>query len=170
MIVSLIAAVDSKNGIGLNGIMPWGHIKEDMQFFRTTTTGHAVVMGRVTFESLGSKPLPKRKNIIVSSNINNEILEKYDNLCYEMSFENAISKLLLEKNNQIFIIGGESIYKKALDYADRIYLTHINKDYGCDRFFPDFDKGLFSYKKLNSFVYDDVNVDIIVYERKNNFI
>ena len=109
MIVSLIAAVDSKNGIGLKGVMPWGHIKEDMQFFRSTTTGYAVVMGRVTFESLGGKPLPNRKNIVVSSN-KNKFSDKYDNLFYEDNFENAISKLLLEKHNQIFIIGGESIY------------------------------------------------------------
>ena len=165
MIVSLIAAVDLKNGIGLNGIMPWGHIKEDMQFFRTTTTGYTVVMGRVTFESLLCKPLPKRKNIVISSNINNELLEKYDNLYYDNSFENAMTRLLLEKNNQIFIIGGESIYKKALDYADKIYLTHINKDYECDRFFPEIDKNLFNSIKLNSFVYNDIDVDIIEYSR-----
>lgn len=164
MIVSLIAAVDSKNGIGLNGVMPWGHIKEDMQFFRRTTTGYPVIMGRVTFESLGSKPLPKRKNIVISSSINNEI--KYDNLSFDNSFEDVLSKLLLEKYNQIFIIGGESIYKKALDYADRVYLTHINKDYNCDRFFPEMDKSLFNSNKLKSFTYNDINVDIVEYSRK----
>ncbi|CRF32601.1 dihydrofolate reductase [Brachyspira suanatina] len=165
MIVSLIAAVDSKNGIGLNGIMPWGHIKEDMQFFRSTTTGYAVVMGRVTFESLGSKPLPNRKNIVISSNINNELSNKYDNLFYEKSFEDTISKLLLEKNNQIFIIGGESIYKKSLDYADIIYLTHIDKNYNCDRFFPEIDTSLFKSDKLKTFLYNDINVNIIKYTR-----
>ena len=164
MIVSLIAAVDSKNGIGLNGVMPWGHIKEDMQFFRRTTTGYPVIMGRVTFESLGSKPLPKRKNIVISSSINNEI--KYDNLSFDNSFEDVLSKLLLEKYNQIFIIGGESIYKKALDYADRVYLTHINKDYNCDRFFPEIDRSLFNSNKLKSFIYNDINVDIVEYSRK----
>ncbi|MDO6995078.1 dihydrofolate reductase, partial [Brachyspira innocens] len=154
MIVSLIAAVDSKNGIGLNGIMPWGHIKEDMQFFRSTTTGYPVIMGRVTFESLGSKPLPKRKNIVISSSINNDL--KYDNLFFDNSFEDVLSKLLLEKYNQIFIIGGESIYKKALDYADSIYLTHINKDYNCDRFFPEVDKSLFNSSILKSLIYNDI--------------
>ncbi|PTY40626.1 dihydrofolate reductase [Brachyspira hampsonii] len=165
MIVSLIAAVDSKNGIGLNGFMPWGHIKEDMQFFRSTTTGYAVVMGRVTFESLGSKPLPNRKNIVVSSSSNIELSEKYDNLFYEKSFEDSISKLLLEKNNQIFIIGGESIYKKALDYADTIYLTHIDKDYHCDRFFPQIDTSLFHSNKLKTFFHNDINISIIKYTR-----
>ena len=164
MIVSLIAAVDSKNGIGLNGVMPWGYIKEDMQFFRSTTTGYAVVMGRVTFESLGSKPLPNRKNIVISSN-KNEHSDKYDNLFYDDNFENAISKLLLEKHNQIFIIGGESIYKKAIDYADKIYLTRINKNYNCDRFFPEIDSKLFSSKTLKNFVYDDVDVSIVEYSK-----
>ena len=164
MIVSLIAAVDSKNGIGLNGVMPWGHIKEDMQFFRSTTTGYAVVMGRVTFESLGGKPLPNRKNIVISSN-KNELSDKYDNLFYDDNFENAISKLLLEKHSQIFILGGESIYKRAICYADKIYLTHINKDYNCDRFFPYIDKNLFSKNKLKSFIYDDIDIDIIEYTR-----
>lgn len=165
MIVSLIAAVDSKNGIGLNGVMPWGHIKEDMQFFRSTTTGYAVVMGRVTFESLSSKPLPNRKNIVISSNVNTELLEKYDNLSYEKSFEDAVSKLLLEKHNQIFIIGGESIYKKALDYADKIYLTHIDKEYNCDRFFPQIDTKLFQSNKLKTFIHNDINVNIFEYTR-----
>lgn len=164
MIVSLIAAVDSKNGIGLNGVMPWGHIKEDMQFFRNTTTGYPVIMGRVTFESLGSKPLPKRKNIVISSSINNDL--KYDNLFFDNSFEDVLSKLLLEKYNQIFIIGGESIYKKALGYADSIYITHINKDYNCDRFFPEIDRSLFNSNKLKSFIYNDINVDIVEYSRK----
>lgn len=165
MIVSLIAAVDSKNGIGLNGIMPWGHIKEDMQFFKSMTSGYSIVMGRVTFESLGSKPLPNRKNIVISSNINNEIADKYNNLFYEKSFENALSKLFLEKNRQIFIIGGESIYNRALDYADKIYLTHIDKDYHCDRFFPEIDKNSFKSNKLKTFLYNDINVKIVEYTR-----
>ncbi|WP_297278010.1 dihydrofolate reductase [uncultured Brachyspira sp.] len=165
MIISLIAAVDSKNGIGLNGIMPWGHIKEDMQFFRSTTMGYPVLMGRVTFESLGCKPLPKRKNIVISSNINEELIKQYDNLIYEKSFENTISKLLLDKNNQIFIIGGESIYRKALDYADKVYLTHINKDYNCDRFFPNIDKHLFNSNRLSNFTYNGIDVNIIEYNR-----
>ncbi|WP_297206558.1 dihydrofolate reductase [uncultured Brachyspira sp.] len=165
MIISLIAAVDSKNGIGLNGVMPWGHIKEDMHFFRSTTTGYPVVMGRITFESLGCKPLPKRKNIVISSNTNDDISNQYDNLFYEKSFEDTICKLLLEKHNQIFIIGGESIYRKSLCYADKIYLTHINKDYNCDRFFPNIDKDIFNSNKLENFTYNDIDVNIIEYNR-----
>lgn len=165
MIISLIAAVDSKNGIGLNGIMPWGHIKEDMEFFKKTTVGFPVIMGRVTFESLKNKTLPNRENIVISSKINYEYLNKYNNLSYESSFENTLSKLLLKKYKQIFIIGGESIYKKAIDYADIIYLTHIDKDYNCDRFFPNIDENIFTKEKLKDFLFNSVNISICKYTK-----
>ncbi len=164
MIISLVAAVDSKNGIGLNGKMPWGHIKEDMEFFRGLTTGSTVIMGRVTFESLGNKPLPNRRNIVISSTANVAYYFKYDNLFYESSLENALLRLLSE--NQIFIIGGESIYKKAIDYADRIFLTHIDKDYHCDRFFPNVDENIFRKEELKNFEYNSIDVKICQYTRK----
>ena len=163
MIISLVAAVDSKNGIGLNGKMPWGHIKEDMEFFRGLTTGSTVIMGRVTFESLGNKPLPNRRNIVISSTANVAYYFKYDNLFYESSLENALLRLLSE--NQIFIIGGESIYKKAIDYADRIFLTHIDKDYHCDRFFPNVDENIFRKEELKNFEYNSIDVKICKYTR-----
>lgn len=164
MIISLVAAVDSKSGIGLNGKMPWGHIKEDMEFFRGLTTGSTVIMGRVTFESLGNKPLPNRRNIVISSTANVAYYFKYDNLFYESSLENALLRLLSE--NQIFIIGGESIYKKAIDYADRIFLTHIDKDYNCDRFFPNVDENIFRKEELKNFEYNSIDVKICKYTRK----
>lgn len=164
MIISLVAAVDSKNGIGLNGKMPWGHIKEDMEFFRGLTTGSTVIMGRVTFESLGNKPLPNRRNIVISSTANVAYYFKYNNLFYESSLENALLRLLSE--NQIFIIGGESIYKKAIDYADRIFLTHIDKDYHCDRFFPNVDENIFRKEELKNFEYNSIDIKICQYTRK----
>lgn len=164
MIISLVAAVDSKNGIGLNGKMPWGHIREDMEFFRGLTTGSTVIMGRVTFESLGNKPLPNRKNIVISSTANVKYYFKYNNLFYESSLENALLRLLNEE--QIFIIGGESIYKKAIDYADRIFLTHIDKDYHCDRFFPNVDENIFRKEELKNFEYNSIDVKICQYTRK----
>ena len=164
MIISLIAAVDSKNGIGLNGKMPWGYIKEDMEFFRKITTGFTVIMGRGTFESLGNKPLPDRRNIVISSTPNLVYYSRYHNLFYEFSLEDAIIKLLREK--EIFIIGGESIYKRAIYYADTIYLTHIDKDYNCDRFFPDVDENIFTKEELKNFVHDSVNVRICKYTKK----
>ena len=164
MTISLIAAVDSKNGIGLNGKMPWGHIKEDMEFFRKKTTGCTVIMGRCTFESLGNKTLPDRRNIVISSTPNLVYYSRYQNLFYEFSLEDALVKLLREK--EIFIIGGESIYKRAIYYADTIYLTHIDKDYHCDRFFPDVNEDIFRKEELKNFEYDSVNVRICKYTKK----
>lgn len=164
MIISLVAAVDSKNGIGLNGKMPWGYINEDMEFFRGLTTGSTVIMGRVTFESLGNKPLPNRKNIVISSEANVAYYFKYNNLFYESSLENTLLRLLNEE--QIFIIGGESIYKKAIDYADRIFLTHIDKDYHCDRFFPNVNENIFRKEELKNFEYNSIDVKICQYTRK----
>ena len=164
MIISLIAAVDSKNGIGLNGKMPWGHIKEDMEFFRKTTTGCTVIMGRGTFESLGNKTLPDRRNIVISSTPNLVYYSRYQNLFYEFSLEDALVKLLTEK--EIFIIGGESIYKRAIYYADTIYLTHIDKDYNCDRFFPNVNEDIFRKEELKNFSHDSVNVRICEYTKR----
>lgn len=164
MTISLIAAVDSKNGIGLNGKMPWGHIKEDMEFFRKKTTGCTVIMGRCTFESLGNKTLPDRRNIVISSTPNLVYYSRYQNLFYEFSLEDALVKLLREK--EIFIIGGESIYKRAIYYADTIYLTHIDKDYNCDRFFPNVNEDIFKKEELKNFTHDSVNVRICKYTKK----
>lgn len=161
MIISLIAAVDSKYGIGLNGYMPWGRIKEDMRFFKSTTLSRPIIMGRLTFESIGSKPLNNRLNIVISK----DIKKTNDNLIYYSSFESAIANLLLEKHHEVFIIGGARVYNESIDYADRIYLTHIPKEYGCDRFFPRVDEKLFTKNKLDSFTHENMNIDILKYER-----
>ena len=77
--------------------------------------------------------------------------------------ESALLRLLSE--NQIFIIGGESIYKKAIDYADRIFLTHIDKDYHCDRFFPNVNENIFRKEELKNFEYNSIDVKICQYTR-----
>lgn len=161
MIVSLIAAVDSDNGIGLCGVMPWGSIKEDMAFFRATTVNSTVIMGRVTFESLGSKPLKNRKNIVITRNIKKDTEEVF----YRTSLIEVLKESLINKEHQVFIIGGASIYSEALLYADRIYLTHIPKCYNCDRQFPLLDEKIFMKNKISSFMHDDMCVDIIRYDR-----
>ncbi len=160
MIISLIAAVDSNMGIGLNGIMPWGYIKEDMAFFKKTTLNYPVVMGRVTFESLNSKPLPNRKNIIISNTITTT-----EDVCTEKSLEDVIKELLIKKEKQVFIIGGESIYNKAIYYADIVYLTHIDKDYNCDRFFPSFDMNDFNIEVISNFKHQNIDVYIKKYTK-----
>ena len=129
--VSIIVAVAQNGVIGDKNALLW-HIKEDMRFFRTTTSGHAVVMGRKTFESLGSKPLPKRTNIVITrQNID------FDGALVAHSLMEAIK--LAGDDSEIFIIGGAQIYAEALKCADRIYLTRVERDYEGDASFPDVD-------------------------------
>lgn len=128
--ISLIACVDIDNGIGLNGTIPWS-LKPDMKYFKEMTTGGIVIMGRKTWESIGSKPLPNRTNIVITSNPSTISSEAFACVRFEHAIE--LAKSLLKP---IFIIGGYNIYKEAIPLASVIYLTRINKCYGCDTTFP----------------------------------
>ena len=171
MIVTLIAAVDNKLGIGLNNDMPWGRIKEDLQFFKSMTNNSTVIMGRYTFESIKSVPLPNRCNIIITRN--KEIKESENNgatsLIYKNSLEDALFFALKEKNHEIFIIGGAQIYQQSICYADKLYLTHIPENYSCDRFFPCVDEKDFLKTKVHSFIFDDRPVQVFKYERIKHY-
>lgn len=132
MIISLIAATTRNYVIGKDGGMPW-HQPADLAYFKRTTIGHCVVMGRKTFEEFGlRKPLPKRTNIIVSRNPN-LVLEG----CYIANSLRAALDIAQNVNEtECFIIGGEQIYRLALPYANRIYLTYIETELEGDTFFP----------------------------------
>ena len=129
--VSIIVAIAQNGTIGDKNSLLW-HIKEDMRFFRTTTSGHAVVMGRKTFESLGSRPLPKRTNIVIT-----RADRVFEGALTAHSLEEAIR--LAEGDEEIFIIGGAQIYREALRVADRMYITRVMHDYEGDTSFPDID-------------------------------
>ena len=129
--VTIIVAIAQNGTIGDKNSLLW-HIKEDMCFFRTTTSGHAVVMGRKTFESLGSRPLPKRTNIVIT-----RADRVFEGALTAHSLEEAIR--LAEGDEEIFIIGGAQIYREALRIADRMYITRVMHDYEGDTSFPDID-------------------------------
>ena len=129
--VSIIVAVAQNGTIGDKNALLW-HIKEDMRFFRTTTSGHAVIMGRKTFESLGSKPLSKRTNIVVTRQD-----VEFEGALVAHSLEEAIA--MVEGDEEIFVIGGAQIYAEALKCADRLYLTLVERDYDGDTSFPEID-------------------------------
>ena len=129
--VSIIVAIAQNGTIGDKNSLLW-HIKEDMRFFRTTTSGHAVVMGRKSFESLGSRPLPKRTNIVIT-----RADREFEGALTAHSLEEAIR--LAEGDEEIFIIGGAQIYREALRIADRMYITRVMHDYEGDTSFPDID-------------------------------
>ena len=129
--VSIIVAIAQNGTIGDKNSLLW-HIKEDMRFFRTTTSGHAVIMGRKTFESLGSKPLPKRKNIVIT-----RAERSFEGAFTAHSLQEAIA--MAEGDEEIFIIGGAQIYAEALSVADRMYITRVERDYEGDTSFPEID-------------------------------
>ncbi len=127
--ISLIAAVGKNNELGKNSTLLW-NLPADMRHFRETTSGHTVIMGRKTFESIG-KPLPNRRNIIITRD------EKYKKEGIEVvhSLPEAMKKAYNEK--EVFVIGGAEIYKQAISLADKLYITHIKaEDKEADAFFP----------------------------------
>ena len=129
--ISIIAAVANDGVIGTGNLMPW-HISEDLRRFKAITTGHPVVMGRKTFESLG-RPLPNRTNVVISRNPD----FKANGCVIVGSLEQAIS--IFPETENIFVIGGGEIYRQAMPVADRLYLTHVLADYQGDTHFPEVD-------------------------------
>ena len=125
--VSIIVAVGNKGAIGLKNQLLW-HISADLKHFKAITTGHAVIMGRKTFESIG-KPLPNRQNIVISHNPIN-----HQGVLHASSLAEALQMV---QSDEAFVIGGGEIYGQALHLVDRIYLTRVWKDYEADTFFPE---------------------------------
>ena len=129
---SLISAIGTNNEIGHKGNLIF-HIKEDMKFFKETTTGHSVVMGRKTWESLPGK-LPNRKNIVIS----NREFTGPDQIIHDIK---AFIRKHQDTPEEIFIIGGGTIYQQFLPHAKALYLTEVDaSDPTADAFFPSFDK------------------------------
>jgi dihydrofolate reductase/thymidylate synthase len=136
---NIIAAVDKFYGIGINNRLPWKKLKYDMQYFQNITTSNlpfkqnAVIMGRNTWESIPHKyrPLPNRKNIVISST-----LADGGNATVKASLDSALE--CCNDVDDIYVIGGSQLYKEALGHPglENLYLTHIDKEYNCDTFFP----------------------------------
>ena len=148
MTISIIAAMDSKNGFGKNNSMPW-HISDDFKRFKNLTLGHSIIMGRKTFESIG-RVLPGRTNIIITRDSKFNIQDLTPQVTPQgvalrsyvaHSLEEAIKRAKTSKgSDEIFIIGGGQIFKHALEknLVDKLYLTIVDGDFGADTFFPAF--------------------------------
>jgi dihydrofolate reductase len=134
---SIIVAMSENRAIGKNNMLPW-HIPEDFAWFKKHTSGHPVIMGRITFESIG-KLLPGRKNIIVSRQQNYSVNGAF----VHNSLEGAIDALEAEQHEEIFVIGGYQIFQRALAFIDRIYLTLIHRNFDGDVFFPAIPESMF---------------------------
>jgi dihydrofolate reductase len=149
MIISIIVAIAENNGIGKNNQLLW-RLPADMKHFKDTTTGHTVIMGRKTFDSLG-KPLPNRRNIVISRNTSLEIpgAEVVSDL------KSAIA--LCGEQEEVFIGGGAEIYKMAMEITDKIYLTVVKGIFDADTFFPPIDPDLWEETERLSFEPDEKN-------------
>lgn len=139
MNVSIIVAAAANDVIGADGALPW-HLPGDLRRFRARTTGHVVVMGRVTHESILGRlghPLANRTSIVVSRTLRDA---GDDRVLLATSLESALSAAAsigaLAGSAEFFVIGGESVYRQALPAADRIYLTRIHQDVTGDRRMP----------------------------------
>jgi dihydrofolate reductase len=130
--VALIAAIARNRIIGADNRLPW-RLPEDMKRFRALTTGHAVIMGRRTWESIG-KALPGRQNIVVTRDASRGARD----VEFVPSLDAALACVSLP--NPVFVIGGQALYREALPRAELMYLTEIERDFPGDARFPDFDR------------------------------
>ena len=139
--ISIIAAVAANNVIGSQNDLPWS-LPEDLKRFKKLTTGHTVIMGRRTYESIVArlgKPLPNRKNIVITRNKNYQVLEG-------VTVASSLDEALGENGNnddrdkKIFIIGGEQVFKEGINKAETMYITEVKNSYEGDTYFPEIDK------------------------------
>ena len=158
--ISIIVAVSDDWGIGKDNDLLW-HISEDLKRFKRLTTGNTIIMGKKTWESLPRSPLPGRKNVVLTDNPK-EVIE---NSVTAYSIEDALGKC--EKGEEIFIIGGGSIYRQFMTIADRLYITHVHKKAPADIYFPEIDPKIWKVTEEEQFLSDDgIPYTYSVYQRK----
>jgi len=136
VLISLIAAV-AKNGlIGKDNKLPW-HLPADLRFFKNTTLGHPIIMGRKNFESIG-RVLPGRTNIVLTRNAN---FAEAENLKVAHSLKGAFEIAQKTGTDECFVIGGAEIYKEALPFCQKLYITRVHGIFEGNTFMPEFEKG-----------------------------
>ncbi len=133
LIVSIIAAMDRKRGIGVDNRLPW-RLSADLKRFRELTMGHHIIVGRKTFESIG-KPLPGRRMIVVTRDRS----YKSEGCDIADSIEDAITLASERGESEVFICGGAEIYAQSIKVTDRMYLSLVDAEVLADTFFPEFD-------------------------------
>ena len=130
--LTIVVAIDAQRGIGVDNKLPW-HLPEDLAHFKRLTSGHPIIMGRKTFDSIG-RALPNRRNIVVTRNPD----WRHDGVEAATSLEAAIAMV---GDAPAFIIGGAQIFNDAMALAERMEVTEIAHTFACDTFFPAFDHG-----------------------------
>lgn len=156
----MIACVSQDGGLGCDGGLLW-HIPEDMKFFRKTTQGGTVVMGRKTFESIG-RPLPGRENLVLSSRpLDIPSVRSFQD---QASLEKYLKSL--DSVHNIYIIGGASLYQMFLGQVNKIYLTEVAAEKPADTYFPAFDHSEFARRVLGRGDYKGTKYQFVAYTRK----
>ncbi len=140
MILSLIAAIGKKNELGINNQLLW-NLPSDLKHFRDTTSGHPVIMGRKTFESIG-RPLPNRKNIVITRDASYSapgifVAHSLDEALALVAREQGSKFEEVDEEVEAFVIGGGQLYLEALPRANRLYLTHVDAELSADTYFPE---------------------------------
>lgn len=160
--ISIIVAVSDDWGIGRKNELLW-HIPEDLKRFKRLTIGKTIIMGKKTWESLPRRPLPGRKNVVLTDDLN----ECIDCSITAYSIDDALAKC--DGNEEIFVIGGGSIYKQFMPIADRLYITHVHRTAEADIYFPEIDLNTWESVEKEEFNGDgenEISYSYVVYERK----
>lgn len=174
-VISIICAMDENKGIGYKNKIPW-HIKEDLIRFKKLTEGKTIIIGRITFESLlyyykkSKRPFPRRNTIVITSQKNYQKKfenENFINFFFVHSFDQALKLGKKIEKKEIFIAGGEKIFRKGINFSQKIYLTVIKGKYQTDSFFPDYDNfEVVSEEKKNDGKYE---YKFLILRAKKNF-
>lgn len=149
--MTFVYAQDYKGAIGYQNRLPW-HLPNDLQFFKRTTMGHTMLMGRKTFESMGKRLLPGRKTVVLTEQLNygNEI----EGLTVVHSVEEALQ---LAEKQSLMVIGGSAVFEALLPYADRIVRTFIEAEFEADTYMPDIDTARWQREAVEEGVTDERN-------------
>jgi len=152
MKIAIIVAVANNNVIGVGNSIPW-YCPEDLKYFKRTTLGFPVLMGRKTYDSLIIKPLPGRQNIVVSRNVD----LSFPGCDLVMSIDQGIALAKSSDPEKLFIIGGADIYQQCLSFADELYITQVDVAVEGDRYFPEVESAQWSLVQENIYAADEKN-------------
>lgn len=161
--LSIIVAKAENNIIGNDNQLIW-HLPEDLKHFKDLTTGHTIIMGRKTYESLG-KPLPNRKHIIFTNNPDFKVNEENVQVVHSL----LEIQDLIEGKEEAFVIGGAMIYNFLMPYVKKMYVTEIKKDFEGDTFFPVIDEETWKETSRTKGLKDEnnnIDYDFVIYERR----
>jgi len=168
MIISIVVAAAEDHAIGEGNALLW-KLPNDMKFFKNTTWGMPVIMGRKTFESMSSKPLKGRLNIVISRQ--DQSFKEQEGVLVAKSVEHAIEQAKSSDCNEVFVIGGGEIYRQVLPIAHKIYLTRVHTNFpNADTFFVPLDTNVFKLKEEIPMESDDKHAfayTFQIWEREN---